>query len=337
MYLDGVVETRSLAGRVLATLQRLEIPATPDNYALWYEYHAGHTPGLQRTIDVIISNNAGFDEKTLQDLYNSYFSSVKERQAVREASSRVLETLQDVIALADGASADAREFGATLRGVASRDLGKSISNLKELIVHLVHESQRIAGRSEYVGVRMRESAGKIEALERNLEDALRDATMDSLTGVANRKSFDAEIRRLAGDAMNSGDDLALLMIDIDHFKGVNDTWGHQVGDIVLRHVANTLQQSVRGQDHVARYGGEEFAIILPNTDASSAVILGENIRQALAMGPVPMDTTPPMNPITVSIGASCYEPGDPLAGWVGRTDAALYRAKREGRNCVQFA
>jgi diguanylate cyclase len=337
MYLDGVVETRSVAETVIATLQKLEIPATPDNYALWYEYHAGYSPGLQRTIDVIISNNAGFDEKTLQDLYNSYFSSVKEQQAVREASSRVLETLQDLIVLADGASADARQFGATLRGVASGDLGKSIGNLKELIMHLVRESQRMAGRSEYVGVRMRESADKIETLERNLESALRDATMDGLTGVTNRKSFDAAIRRLAGDAMNSGDHLALLMIDIDHFKGVNDTWGHQVGDIVLRHVASTLQHSVRGQDHVARYGGEEFAVILPNTDASSAVILGENIRQAVATERLLMDITPPMNPITVSIGASCYEPGDPLAAWVGRSDAALYRAKREGRNCVQFA
>ncbi len=336
MYL-GVAETCSFAEAVLATLKKWDIPATPDNYALWYEYHAGYSPGLTRTIDVILSNNAGFDEKTLQDLYNSYFSSVKQQQAVREASSRVLETLQDVIVLADGASADARQFGATLRGVTSRDLGKSIGNLKELIVRLVHESQSMAGRSEYVGVRMRESADKIEILERNLESALRDATMDGLTGVANRKAFDTTIRRLAGDAMNSGDDLALLMIDIDHFKGVNDTWGHQVGDMVLRHVASKLQQSVRGQDHVARYGGEEFAVISPNTDASSAIILGENIRQALAMEPLLMDITPPMNPITVSIGASCYEPGDPLAGWVGRTDAALYRAKREGRNCVQFA
>jgi len=320
MHLDGVLETRSLAYTVLSTLQTLEIPSTPDNYALWYEYHSGHSPDLKRTIDVIISNNAGFDDKTLQDLYTTYFSSVKAQQAVREASSRVLETLQEVIVLAGSASADARQFGATLRGVASGE-----------------ESHRMAGRSEYVGVRMRESADKIETLERNLESALRDATMDGLTGVANRKSFDAAIRRLAGEAMNSGDDLALLMIDIDHFKGVNDTWGHQIGDIVLRHVAHTVQQSVRGQDHVARYGGEEFAVISPNTDANSAVILGESIRQALATEPLLIDLTPPMNPITVSIGASCYEPGDPLTGWVGRSDAALYRAKHEGRNCVQFA
>src|ERR1035438_5357118 len=124
MYLDGVVEARSLSGAVVTTLQKFEIAATPDNYALWYEYHSGRSPDLQRTIDVIISNNAGFDERTLQDLYSSYFSSVKEEQAVREASFRVLETLQDVIGLADGARADARQFGATLSGLTSGDFGK---------------------------------------------------------------------------------------------------------------------------------------------------------------------------------------------------------------------
>jgi diguanylate cyclase len=337
MYLEGVVDARSLAEAVLTTLRRYEIPATPDNYALWYEYYAGHSPSLQRTIDVIISNNAGFDDSTLRDLHATFFSSVKEEQVLRDTSLRVQETLRDVIGIADRARADADQFGATLSGIASADFGKNIANLKELIEHLVRETQKMAGRSRSVGARMRESTNKIEALERNLASALRDATIDGLTGVANRKSFDAAIRKLAGEAMNSGDDLALLMIDIDHFKRVNDTWGHQVGDVVLCHLATMLQQSVRGEDHVARYGGEEFSVILPRTDASSAVAVGENIRQALTRAPLKLDIAPPMNPITVSVGASCYEPGDPLAEWAGRTDAALYRAKKEGRDRVQFA
>jgi diguanylate cyclase len=337
MYLERTGAARSLAATVLAALDRLDVPATPDNYALWYEYHAGHNPGLRRTIDVIVSNHAGFDEKTLQDLHATFFSSAREEQAVRETSLRVQETLRDVVDIADRARSDASEFGATLHGFAASDLGKSIENLRELIGHLVREAHRMAGRSAYVGARMRESADKIEGLERNLENALRDATTDSLTGVANRKFFDSSIRRLAGEAMNSGDDLALLMIDIDEFKKVNDTWGHPVGDAVLCHVAKTVQKAVRGQDHVARYGGEEFAVILPNTDAAAAVTVGENIRHALRREPPRVDATPSLYPITISVGVSCYEPGDPLTEWVGRTDAALYRAKREGRNRVQFA
>jgi diguanylate cyclase len=336
MSLEEAAKARSIADSALATLQKFDIAATPANYAIWYEYHAGFSPNLQRTIDVILSNNAIFDEATLGDLYSIFFSSAKELQAVRETSVQALGTLQEIVNLADSARADAHQFGATLSGFNAETLGQSLSTLKEMIENLVQESRKMAGRSEFVGIRMRESADKIEALERNLENAIRDSTMDGLTGVANRKSFDAAIRRIAGDAMNSGDDLSLLMIDIDHFKRVNDTWGHQTGDAVLRHLARTMQQAVRGEDHVSRYGGEEFAVILPRTDGKAAVNVAENIRQALAREPLALALDPPLTPITVSIGAACYEPGDPLAEWVGRTDAALYQAKREGRNRVQF-
>jgi diguanylate cyclase len=335
MYLDGIAEARSFADAALGSMEQHGIPATPQNYALWYEYHGGYSDSLRRTIDVIVSNGV-FDDRTLQDLYVNFLSSAKEERAVRETSLRVQETLHDVISLADSTLAETRAFGTTLSGAAATDFGKGIESLRELIGHLVAETQRMAGRSEYVGLRMRESAEKIEALERNLEKALRDATMDSLTGVANRKSFDGALRRMAGEAMNSGEDLSLLLVDIDHFKKVNDTWGHLAGDEILRHLARTLKESVRGQDHVARYGGEEFAVILPHTDQTAAASMGDSIRRALAREPVPaagLEVDPP----TVSIGVGCYDVGEPLAQWIGRTDSALYRAKKEGRNRVVSA
>jgi diguanylate cyclase len=201
----------------------------------------------------------------------------------------------------------------------------------------VQESQRMAGRSECSCSRMRESADRIENLERDLESALREAALDGLTGIANRRSFEQMLRRLAGETMNSGKDLSLLMVDIDHFKRVNDTWGHQTGDRVICHVAACLRQSVRGEDVVARYGGEEFAVLLPHTDLSSAATVGENIRALLTREPLRLEVTPPMAAITVSIGASAYDPGEPLAEWVARADEALYHAKVEGRNCVKSA
>jgi diguanylate cyclase len=341
--LEGVVEARSLAECAMATLQRLEIRASPANFAIWYEYHAGLIPNLQRTIDVILSNHAGFTEERMKDLFSTFFSSAKEAQAVRSTSLLALKTLQDMVAIAHvagaaahDASVGAHQFGDALHGFASGDLGASLGNLMELIENLVEESRTMAGRSEYVGLRMRESTDRIEALEHDLESAIRDAAIDGLTGAANRKSFDSAIHRMAGDAMNSGDDLALLMIDIDHFKRVNDTWGHPVGDSVLRHLTKAVQQTVRGEDHVARYGGEEFAVILPRTCGKAAVAVAENIRRTLARDPIALVLTPRLMPITVSIGVACYEPGDPLADWVGRTDAALYHAKREGRDRVEF-
>jgi diguanylate cyclase len=328
MSVEEVAKARSVADSAIATMSRLEIPATPANYAIWYEYHAGLSPNLQRTIDVLLSNNASFNESTLQDLYSTFFSSAKEAEAVREISVHALQTLQEVAGVADLASDDAQQYGHALRGFASKGFGETLGNLKSLIENLVQETNGMVGRTEYVGLRMRESAGKIEALERNLENALLDSTMDGLTGVSNRRSFDVTIRKLAGEAM--------LMIDIDHFKRVNDTWGHQTGDAVLRHLAKTLQKAVRGGDHVARYGGEEFAIILPCTDAKAAVSVAENIREALARQPLQLDVTPRLTPTTVSIGAACYDPGEPLAEWVGRADAALYSAKRDGRDRVEL-
>lgn len=319
----------------MAVMQRLAVRPTPANYAIWYEYQAGQSPNLQRTIDVLLSNGATFDEATLQDLYSTFFSSAKEAQAVRQTSVLALETLQEMVGVADLAHQDAHEFGAALQGFAARDLGQTLGNLKKLIESLVAEAKNMAGRTEYVGLRMRESAERIEALERNLENALRDSTLDGLTGVPNRKSFDSNLRKTAGEAMNSGDDLALLMIDIDYFKVVNDTWGHQVDDAVLSHLAGTLQQTVRGGDYVARYGGEEFAVVLPRTDLESAIAVAENIRETLARQPLLLDVVPSMTPITVSIGVACYELGEALTDWVGRSDAALYRAKREGRNRVE--
>jgi diguanylate cyclase len=334
--LKNYEDSRAIANSAIAVMDKFAIPATPANYAIWYEYHAGQSPSLQRTIDVLLSNGAEFDERTLQDLYATFLSSAKEAEAVRKSSLLALETLQDIVGLADDAQHDVHEFGAALRGMATGNFGATLSNLKKMIEELVIESEKMAHRNEYVGLRMRESAEKIEALERDLEHAIQDSSLDGLTGLANRKSFDAVMHKTAGDAMNSGDDLALLMIDIDHFKRINDTWGHTIGDSVLQHLAKTLQKAVRGGDCVARYGGEEFAIVLPITGAEAAVHVAENIRATLARNPLLLDLDPPMTPATVSIGASCYDPGEPLVEWVERSDAALYRAKREGRDRVEF-
>jgi diguanylate cyclase len=132
MALADVVKTQSIADSVIATLHRLELPATPANYAIWYEYHAGLSPNLQRTIDVILSNNARFDESTLEDLYSTFFSSAKEAHAVRQTSLQALETLKDIVEIAEVAHATTRtqqvlthiSSAPLISGFASGELGR---------------------------------------------------------------------------------------------------------------------------------------------------------------------------------------------------------------------
>jgi diguanylate cyclase len=326
-----------VAEAAMASMTRFAITPTPDNFAIWYEYHAGRNPSLQRTIDIVISNRRGFDSAALKELHNSFFSTTEEQQVLRQTSLRVLEAAKEVLDLLDAVVTD-EIMRAPVEDEISDMRTMSFAHLTRLLEHLISETGEMAKRTDRLGIRMQRSAEKIEALERTLDDARRDATIDVLTGISNRRCFDANLNTLAGEAMNSGEDLCLMLLDVDHFKKFNDTWGHQVGDEVLQFVALTMQQTVRGQDHAARYGGEEFAIILPNTPVEGAMKVGENVRQALEKHHLFSRTANQQLPnITVSIGVSCYDPGEVLADLSRRADGALYQAKHDGRNCVRFA
>ncbi len=157
------------------------------------------------------------------------------------------------------------------------------------------------------------------------------ATFDSLTGALNRR-----VLQLAGEQellrwQRHAHPFAVLLIDIDHFKQINDRYGHQVGDEVLKRMAHTLRQPLRKTDLLARYGGEEFLVLLPVTDGATALELGERVRAAVHA----MPNDPASCPCTISVGVSALGQGDTsFDQLVARADLALYRAKNEGRNRV---
>ena len=258
-------------------------------------------------------------------------------KALCDKTIRARDTLKTVLDLVEKAKTDADGIGTAIDGISAQFLA-NVHSLADLIDSLVEETSRIVGRSERLGFDLKQSSDKIDALERTLEDLRREATTDGLTGIANRRYFDMALQTMSGDAMNSGDDLSLLLIDIDHFKMVNDTWGHATGDAVIQLVAATLAQNVKGQDCAARYGGEEFAVILPATSIEAAMHVAENIRTALARKLfAPRDVEETVCAVTVSIGVACYDPGEPLAQLIQRADAALYQAKKTGRDRVVSA
>jgi diguanylate cyclase len=321
----------------MASMQVHGVPQTPSNYSVWYAYHSGQNPDLTRTIEVLVSNNCPIDDQTLDDLYEKYFRSPVADMALCDTSMRAREALKTVLELVERVQNDANGIGVAIKDISGQ-LHTNVSGLAELIDSLVEETGKIAGRSEKLGLDLKQSVDKIGALERTLQDVRRDATTDGLTGIANRRYFDMSLQTMSGDAMNSGDDLSLLLVDIDHFKKVNDTWGHATGDEVLQLVAATLTQAVKGQDCAARYGGEEFAVILPGTSIDAALRVGDNIRTALGRRLfAPRSAPEAVCTVTVSVGVACYEPGEPLTQWIQRTDAALYQAKKTGRNRVVAA
>jgi diguanylate cyclase (GGDEF)-like protein len=159
------------------------------------------------------------------------------------------------------------------------------------------------------------------------------AVVDELTGIANRRRFTEMADRDLEAAIRHGRPLSAMMIDIDHFKNINDTYGHPTGDDVIRAVANRLTEHARRTDLLGRYGGEEFALVLPETGARRCRDLAERLRAGIGDVPIPTRSGP--LPVTVSVGMTSRGPGDTdLTALLSRADEALYKAKKAGRNCV---
>lgn len=173
-----------------------------------------------------------------------------------------------------------------------------------------------------------------DKLRTELEESVDLSTKDGLTGVFNRRYFDIHIIQMAQKATESGQKLCLMIMDMDHFKEVNDTYGHQAGDSVLVSLAKSLKNSFRITDLIARYGGEEFVVLLGNTNIEQGKTLAERIRQQVeALNfDVPGLSTPIKK--TVSIGVSEFIPNEKVTDFVGRVDKGLYEAKDTGRNKV---
>jgi two-component system, cell cycle response regulator len=174
------------------------------------------------------------------------------------------------------------------------------------------------------------AGGNIEA---GYHDEIRRLTLlDPLTGVHNRRSLGEFLERELERAVRYSRSLAVLLIDADHFKQVNDRHGHAGGDAVLRGLAARLRNLARADDLVARYGGEEFAIALPETDLAAAVLTGDRYRRAVAAAPFDFESYA-IN-LTVSVGVAAFEPGVPAVDLLQQADARLYEAKRTGRNRI---
>ena len=174
-----------------------------------------------------------------------------------------------------------------------------------------------------------------ERLRANYEQSLSMALTDSLTGVFNRRYVNAHLPRLLERAIDSHKPVSILMFDIDHFKVVNDTYGHTVGDEVLKEVSTRASRNLRTFDLVARLGGEEFIVILPDTDGEAAMVVAERLRNRIGDTPFKVSAEVGEVPVTVSIGISVGgRLGDTADVLIRRADEALYEAKRSGRNCV---
>lgn len=316
-------------------LKRSEIPPYPQFYELLYTYATGVNPTLNNRINAIFRNGDAPSTNLAESLYNEFLKSdVNDRMS--NVSERMHARIEAVYEAIDTAMTTANAYSGSLQS-ASGDLERdiSVSAMKELAEKLLAETRRMQETNSALEQKLEASRDDIASLQRDLDDVRRESLLDPLTKIANRKSFDEGMDAAIAEASETGVPLCLMIIDIDHFKSFNDTYGHQTGDQVLRLVAMTLKSNIKGKDLAARYGGEEFVAILPSTDMEGAVIVAENIRRAIqAKELLKRSTNEKLGRITASFGVAAYQAGDTPAMLIERADRCLYAAKHAGRNRV---
>ena len=245
--------------------------------------------------------------------------------------------------LLDAAQSDARRVG-TVRAVTHGDLAAVAAPLPgygdEAVLACIRRGERFP--PDECAQLLSLAAQVAAALQMaGLHERLREqAQTDGLTGLANRRHFQDRLSAEASRSRRHGTPLALVLLDVDHFKQVNDTYGHHAGDVVLQHVASVVCDSCRPYDLAARYGGEEIVILAPQTDAPSAATLADRVRRAIAVSAVSVGSGLSVA-VTVSAGVAALDPADvPLTSpddLLRRVDAALYGAKRAGRDRIELA
>ncbi|HEX5364003.1 MAG TPA: diguanylate cyclase, partial [Gallionella sp.] len=306
---------------------------TPITYALWYEFITNINPPLNKAVSELLSAGEKLTDDVVCDLYQRHIAdgNMAAEQAFKQNLQKVLDNLTQFAEVTDD---EAGKFNDGLRKHGEK-LNQAVDaeTLKHLIGEVAQDTQTMRSSVESLQSKLHESKSEVDRLRQELSSARSEALNDPLTGIFNRRGFEAQMRSLLANPEMQGKSVSFLMVDIDFFKKINDSYGHLFGDKVIRIVAEVLKAQVKGQDSVARMGGEEFAVILPNTPLEGAQVVAEHIRKLVEKGRIRRpDRDESVGGITISIGIAGCEIGTDWLTALAHSDEALYVSKQSGRN-----
>ena len=330
-----------------AELLRLALPLisrhgrgfAPVSYAVWYEYVRGDNPELKSELDDLVAANNRLSTSLTFEIYQKHIVD-KIEQAIREGRAGLLDLMKQVDESVRSASDSAADFDGKLEDF-SESLGDDVdpAQVRTQVLTLRDDVKAVNSQMRGLQEHLEGTRSEVQRLAQELAQAREEAQLDPLSGLLNRRGFDqalaAQIDKAATADNEADAKLTLVVIDIDHFKAVNDTHGHLFGDKVIQGVAKILDGAVMRKDYVSRFGGEEFALILPATDEAGGLAVADRIREAVGKSRIRRgNSTDVITNITVSAGVAQYSRGETPIDLIEKSDRALYRAKNKGRNVV---
>lgn len=329
----------AVARRALEEMEAASLWPTPLNFELWLHYLAEPEGALAREMKRLLSTGDPFTEATSDLLAAEYLPRGRMTEEIRDAGrvlDRELSSVTEAISRAHRSNAD---YGRTLEGAATQMASADDApQLKSIVAGLTRATRRVQTENESLEKKLEVSTGEVARLREHLEQVRRDSMTDGLTNLANRKAFDEHLASACNDAETQCERLALAVLDIDHFKRFNDTWGHQTGDQVLRYVASVMGRVAADPRIAARYGGEEFALIFPRESLGQVETALEMVRKEIASRQLRRrSTNDDLGTVTISAGFAVRRAGETASSLLERADTALYASKHAGRNRVTFA
>jgi diguanylate cyclase len=334
-YTEPKDKSAELLRVALGQMGRHAAAFNPVTFTLWYEYAAGINPGLHAALEQLLAKGAAIGDEDVARLYEDHIVPI-DAAAVQRMGAGLQKVMRSIAASASQTGERAGLFGTQLDDLSLALRSNDVAALTPQLDEALAGTEQMKHSAQALQLQVEASQSEIAQLRSDLDRARGEALLDPLTRLLNRKGFDQQIAALLGEPPASGREHCLVMLDIDHFKKVNDAHGHVMGDRVLQGIAEILAHCVTDPRHaVARYGGEEFAIVLPHSTLAEAQELAEQVRlRAKAMKVRNRNTQEVLFTITVSGGVTALQGSDDAPALIARADAALYESKHGGRDRV---
>lgn len=316
-------------------LLKHRISAEPENYALWYTYVSNQNPELKKEVDSALEKFKSLSKARTQQLIRDYVADTEEVEAwqLRQSiEAMLIELNQSMKDSRVETNSFRKAMDKSLDGLQKiEDESFSVKDVMKVVRTMVKEGQKIRDNAIEYDNAIASAENEIKTLRAQLAESEKQAMVDALTNLYNRRYFDSELESAVGNK-----DVALILVDVDHFKNFNDTHGHQMGDQVLKAVAKKLKNACRDGQEAFRYGGEEFAVICRGVNQKRASHIAENMRTAIEKVQLKHKSTGKViSGISASFGVSVYDDDCKSSSkLVEIADKNLYEAKRLGRNRV---